>query len=177
MTTVDSDVLIEGTFIRLRRKRPEDAATDYGWRSDPELASFDAAGPLKTSFTDYVALYQEELLYPGPYRHMLAIETHDGRHIGNVMYYNIEERRGEAELGITIGEREYWGQGYGRDAVRTFLRFIFGTTNLKRIYLNTLEWNQRAQSAFEAGGFRRCGRRRRDGSVFVTMEALRPPNT
>ncbi|MEX2236466.1 MAG: GNAT family N-acetyltransferase [Dehalococcoidia bacterium] len=173
MTAIQDDVLIQGDLIQLRRKRLGDAPTDYGWRTDPELAGFDAAGPLRTSYEDYLSLYREELQYPGPYRHMFAIETRGGRHIGNVMYYNIDERRSECELGITIGEREYWNQGYGRDAVEAFVRLIFITTNLRRVYLNTLEWNERAQRAFEAGGFNPCGRRRRDGNIFVTMEALR----
>jgi RimJ/RimL family protein N-acetyltransferase len=89
------------------------------------------------------------------------------------MYYNIDERRSEAELGITIGERDYWGRGFGRDAVATFVRFIFETTRLRRVYLNTLAWNERARRAFEAAGFQACGRRRRDGNVFITMEVVR----
>ena len=173
MTSVQDDVLIRGELIQLRRKRLSDAPADFGWRSDPELASFDAAGPLRSTYDDYLALYKEELQYPGPYRHMLAIETRDGRHIGNVMYYNIDERRGEAELGITIGEREYWSRGFGRDAVATFVRFIFESTRLRRVYLNTLAWNERARRAFEAAGFTACGKRRRDGNVFVTMEIVR----
>jgi RimJ/RimL family protein N-acetyltransferase len=173
MTSVQDDVLIRGELVQLRRKRLSDAPADFGWRSDPELASFDAAGPLRSTYEDYLTLYKEELQYPGPYRHMLAIETRDGRHIGNVMYYNIDERRGEAELGITIGAREYWGRGFGREAVSIFVRFIFDSTPLRRVYLNTLEWNGRAQRAFEAAGFRVCGRRRRDGNVFVTMEVVR----
>ena len=173
MTSVQDDVLIRSELIQLRRKRLSDATADFGWRSDPELASFDAAGPLRSTYDEYLTLYKEELQYPGPYRHMFAIETRDGRHIGNVMYYNIDERRGEAEMGITIGERDCWGRGFGRDAVATFVRFIFDTTQLRRVYLNTLEWNARAQHAFEAAGFKVCGRRRRDGNVFITMEALR----
>jgi RimJ/RimL family protein N-acetyltransferase len=173
MTATQDDILIRGDLVRLRRKRLSDAPADYGWRTDPELASFDASGPLKSTYDDYYQLYAEELHYPGPYRHMLAIETLDGEHIGNVMYYNIDDRRKETEVGITIGNRGYWHKGYGRDAIKAFVELIFQTTELERIYLNTLEWNVRAQNAFEAAGFRRCGRRRRDGNVFVTMELWR----
>lgn len=174
MTAVHEEVLIGGALVRLRQKRVSDAPADYRWRSDPEMAAFDAAGPLRASYQDYLVLYKEELRYPGPYRHMFAIETLEARHIGNVMYYNIDERRGEAELGITIGERDFWSRGYGREAIKLFIELIFSTTALKRIYLNTLEWNTRAQRAFKAAGFSPCGRRRREGNAFITMEVLRP---
>jgi RimJ/RimL family protein N-acetyltransferase len=80
--------------------------------------------------------------------------------------------RREAELGITIGERGYWSQGYGRDAVATVVRHIFRTTGFRRVYLKSLEWNERAQRAFEHAGFRTCGRLRRGDSVFVIMEYM-----
>ena len=172
MTTID-DVVAEGTLIRLRRKRTSDAEDDYTWRRDPELARFDAAAPLRASFDDFLTTFQDELRLPSPFRRVLAVEDRDGRHIGNVMYYNIDERRGEAELGITIGDKRYWNQGYGTEIVRTFLRYLFTQQNMRRIYLNTLDWNVRAQRAFEKAGFRQCGYNRRGPHAFVTMEARR----
>src|SRR5690348_16737010 len=104
---------------------------DYSWRCDPELARFDAAPPLRISLNDFRSTYEEDLRYPGQFRRVYAIEALEtGDHIGNVMYYNIDEQRGEAELGITIGDRRYWSAGYGRDAVRTFVRFLFDTAKL-----------------------------------------------
>jgi RimJ/RimL family protein N-acetyltransferase len=88
------------------------------------------------------------------------------------MYYNIDTIRREAEIGITIGEREYWGKGYGADAVQTLVRHIFRVTGFRRIYLKTLDWNTRAQRSFEKAGFRICGRARRGGNAFVVMECM-----
>lgn len=170
MTTTLEGEVARGERIVLREKRLSDAPNDFRWRTDPELARFDAARPFSATYNDYLALYRDELAYPSPYRRSLAIETYDGRHIGNVMYYNIDGVRGEAEIGITIGEREYWSKGYGRDAVETLVRHIFRTTGFRRVYLKTLDWNVRAQRAFEAAGFRVCGRSRRGANSFVIME-------
>ena len=172
MTTVE-DVVAEGELIRLRRKRPSDAEDDYAWRCDPELARFDAAAPLRSSFSDFSVTFQDELRLPSPFRRVLSVDDLYGNHIGNVMYYNIDERRGEAELGITIGDKRYWNQGYGADIIRTFLQYLFTTANMRRIYLNTLDWNVRAQRSFANAGFRRCGVNRRGPHSFVTMEARR----
>lgn len=172
MTTTLEGEVARGERIVLREKRLGDAPNDYRWRTDAELARFDAARPFSATYNDYLALYRDELMYPSPYRRSLAIETHDGRHIGNVMYYNIDGVRREAEIGITIGERDYWSKGYGRDAVETLVRHIFRTTGFRRVYLKTLDWNVRAQRAFEAAGFRVCGRSRRGANSFVIMELL-----
>jgi RimJ/RimL family protein N-acetyltransferase len=170
-TTVEGEVA-RGEFVILREKRLSDARDDYRWRTDAELARFDAARPFAATFEDYMSLYRDELTYPSPYRRSLALEDASGHHIGNVMYYNIDAVRREAEIGITIGEREFWGRGYGTDAVRTLVRHILRVTGFRRIYLKTLDWNMRAQRAFEKAGFRVCGRSRRGGNVFVVMEFL-----
>ena len=61
----------------------------------------------------------------------------------------------------------------GSDVVITLLDHIFSTTKLERVYLNTLEWNIRAQRCFEKCGFVRSNRRRRYHNNFVTMEIYR----
>jgi RimJ/RimL family protein N-acetyltransferase len=167
------DEVARGSLIRLRRKRLTDAENDYDWRCDVELARFDAASPLRISLQEFLVTYREDLRFPSPFRRVFAIENLNGTHIGNVMYYNIDERRGEAELGITIGDKRYWGSGYGRDAVRTFVAYIFTSTSLDRIYLNTLDWNVRAQRAFRAAGFIASGIAKRGLNTFVSMEIRR----
>lgn len=164
----------QGELVRLRPKRPEDALDDYRWRTDPELATFDAVQPLRMTFEDFQTLYMEELRYPTPRQRTYAIEDiATGRHIGNCMYYDIDEYRRQAELGIMIGEREFWSHGYGTDAVRTLVRFIFENTRLNRVYLHTLDWNVRAQKSFSKAGFVAINTVTRRGYTFVTMEILR----
>ncbi|MBI2724263.1 MAG: GNAT family N-acetyltransferase [Chloroflexi bacterium] len=172
-TTVEGEVA-RGELVILRDKRLGDAHNDFRWRTDAELARFDAARPFAATYNDYLALYRDELQYPSPYRRSLAIEDSGGRHIGNAMYYNIDAIRREAEIGITIGERDYWSRGYGTDAVRTLAAHIMRATGFRRVYLKTLDWNTRAQRAFEKAGFRVCGRSRRGGNAFVLMEYLAP---
>lgn len=167
--------LVEGEVARgektvLRAKRPEDAAADYEWRKDAEMARFDAANPIKTSYEDYVALYEDDLANPSAFRRTFAVEDDAGRHIGNVMFYNIDLLKKEAEIGITIGVREYWSHGYGTDALRTLIRHLFAETMLTRLYLKTLDWNDRAQRSFEKTGFVRYGVSKRSNGTFILME-------
>ena len=173
MTAVVEGELARGRLIVLREKTLADAEQDYEWRRDPELAAFDAARPYGGSLRDYMSIARDEINYPSPYRRTIAVADFEGRHIGNVMYYNVDYQRGEAEIGITIGLSDFWGRGYGTDLMRTFVGYMFEALPLQRIYLKTLDWNLRAQRCFEKAGFQRYGTSRRGEYSFVLMDIKR----
>ena len=160
-------------MVVLRGKELTDAEYDYAWRSDEELAKLDASRPLSMDFKDYVRQMREDMNYSNPRSRRFAIDTHDGKHIGNCMMYDIDLRRGQAELGIMIGDRDYWSKGYGTDTVNTLLRHIFTTTTIDRVYLHTLTWNRRARNSFAKSGFREMGPVHRNGHDFIYMEVWR----
>ena len=162
--------MIIGTKIKLRRKRLADARDDYNWSHDPELTQLDAAPLLAISFAQYLLDYTSELYHPSSSSQRFAIETLDGKHIGNCSYRNTDKTKGEAELGIMIGNRDYWDKGYGTDAVTTLVNYIFGHKNFRRIYLKTLVSNTRAQKCFKKCGFTPYGHLDKDGYSFVLME-------
>ena len=162
-----------GGKIKLRGKRLADTPDDYAWQTDPELAELDAAPLLTISFSQYLSSYASELRHPSSTPHRFAIETLNGEHIGNCTFYDINRTRGEAELGIMIGNRDYWDKGYGADAVNAMVDYVFQTTDLHRLYLKTLDWNQRAQKCFAKCGFTPCGHIKRNSYSFVIMELKR----
>ncbi len=164
------DGMIIGSKVILRDKRLADAQDDYAWQADAELVRLDAAPLLATAFSQYLSNYVSELRYPSSTRCRFAIETLDGKHIGNCTYYGISEAKDEVELGIMIGNRSCWDKGYGTDAVATLLSYVFRGTDLKRIYLKTIDSNTRARKCFQKCGFTPYGHLVRDGFSFVLME-------
>jgi len=167
------DVVARGRKTIIRRKRLADAADEYRWRSDPELAKFDASRPVSTPFEAYERNWSFDYRFTDMSGRSFAIEDENGRHIGNIMYYNLDAARAEAEIGISIGEREYWSRGYGTDALNALIDALFQTGAVDRLYLHTLDWNTRAQRAFEKAGFTVCGTSWRDGHTFIIMELRR----
>lgn len=159
--------------IVLREKRMSDARDDYSWESDPELAQLDAAPPVDIPFRQYLSDYTHELNIFYHTSQRFGVDTLDGKHIGNSSLYNINETNGEAELGIMLGNRDYWNKGYGTDVVNTLVDYAFQETKLQRVYLKTLESNKRAQKCFQKCGFNACGRLARDGYHFSLMEIHR----
>jgi RimJ/RimL family protein N-acetyltransferase len=164
---------LRGTKIRLREKKLLDVRNDYRWQTDPELAKLDAAPLLVTSFSLYLLDYATALHQSHANRYPLAIETLDGKHIGNCTFYDIDDKKGEAQLGIIIGNRDYWDKGYGADTVNTMVDHVFRTTRIRRLYLKTLDSNLRAQRCFARCGFTLFGRLRRNGYDFTLMELRR----
>ena len=156
--------------VILREKSLEDAWSDYLWRSDEEVARLDAAYPLKMKFQEFLRLFKDQLRYPTPASGRFAIDTPDGKYIGNCMYYDMDTINKQAEIGIVIGDRDYWSRGYGYDAVVTILDHLFLNTEMERLYLHTLHWNKRALWAFEKCGFIPVHRVQRNGMDFVLME-------
>ena len=65
-------------------------------------------------------------------------------------------------MGIFSGDKDYWNQGYGSDAMRLLLKYGFNSLNLNRIYLHVFDTNPRAIRAYEKVGFVHEGRLRQD---------------
>ena len=163
----------EGEKVRVREKRVEDIRNEYTWRVDPELSRLDATRPMTMSYEDFFRYSKEEMQFPNYRSKRLAVETLEGVHIGNIMYYDLNMQNSQAELGIMIGDKGYWSSGYGTDTVNTMLRHLFTILELDRVYLHTLSWNYRAQASFAKSGFKLVRNVKRGGQDFILMEVLR----
>ena len=164
----------KGDKVRIREKREGDIRNEYSWRVDPELSRLDATRPMTMSYEDFFRYSKEEMQFTNYRSKRLAVETLEGIHIGNIMYYDLNMRSRQAELGIMIGDKEYWSSGFGTDTVNTLLRHLFTVLELDRVYLHTLAWNYRAQASFNKSGFKSIRDVKRGGQDFILMEVLRP---
>ena len=99
--------------------------------------------------------------------------------IGNCSIHNIDQNNRRAGLGVNIGEKEFWRQGYGTEATKLLLGYAFRELNLHRIESVTLEDNDRAigvlkKVGYKQEGCRRCyilkGGRFRDVLIFGILD-------
>ncbi len=155
--------MIQGKRVRLRSIERSDIPRFVAWLNDPQVTrGLLLALPLSSVdeekwFDSMQARPMEE--------HQLAIEvmTPGGWvHVGNCGFHNLDWRNRSGEVGLFIGEKQMWGQGYGSDVMRLLLRHGFNTLNLNRIYLHVFENNPGAIRSYEKVGFVHEGRLRQD---------------
>jgi len=161
---------IKGRKVIIRPKKRADAENDYRWQTDAELSALDAMIPSTMSYQEFYREYLKWLKHPYYGRITFGVDIPEGKHIGNCVYYNIDEVKNETEIGIMIGDRDYWNKGYGTDTINTLIDYIFHKTKFKRVYLKTLEDNSRAQRCFEKCGLVPYGYKEQDGYKFLLMD-------
>jgi len=120
---------------------------------DPEVAEWNGSNPLRSPLWLFKRFVQAEVRRKD--RLAFVILDEEGEYLGTVELYDITPE--EATLGILIGRKDRWGQGYGTEAVRAALGYAFSTLGLKRVKLRTFAHNLRARRAFQKAGFREVG--------------------
>jgi RimJ/RimL family protein N-acetyltransferase len=129
--------------------------TETEWRRfyecfrDPEVAEWNGSRPLKMPLWLFKRVVMGEVSRGD--RMGFGILDEKGEWLGTVELYELT--RTEATLGILIGAKNRWGQGYGTDAVKAVLEYAFYTLRLQKVKLRTYKHNLRAQRAFEKSGF------------------------
>lgn len=152
--------MIEGTLVNLRPQEMSDLERMTRWVNDREVTRFHSTR-YPWSLSTEEAWLANRTSRPLSFAAVgLAIETKDGVHIGSCGLHGASPEHRGAELGIMIGEKEYWSRGYGSDAVATLLRFAFQEMNLHRIELHVFDFNTRGIRAYEKCGFVEEGRMR-----------------
>jgi RimJ/RimL family protein N-acetyltransferase len=148
--------MIRGTKTLLRALEEEDLPRCVRWFNDPEVRRLlNMRYPL--SMTEEERWWASRLEREGTGDVIFAIEAEDGKHIGNLGLHNVDHENRRAMLGIAIGEKGYWGRGYGTDAIGATLGWAFGYLNLNRVYLTVYATNQRAIRCYEKCGFQHEG--------------------
>lgn len=87
----------------------------------------------------------------------LIIEDKYKKPIGTIQLYNIDESNKCCKLGIRIGDRDYWGKSYGKDAIITILEYAFTNLGMNRVTLKVYEYNERAYKCYIKCGFKKEG--------------------
>jgi RimJ/RimL family protein N-acetyltransferase len=86
-----------------------------------------------------------------PDRSTYGVYDQWNEYIGTIELYDI--RFDHATLGIIIGEKTHWNEGYGPEAIKALLGYAFGKLHLDKVRLSTFADNPRAQTAFKKVGF------------------------
>jgi len=154
---------MQGKLVRLRAYEKSDADALFRWFSDEEVTRWlgPPAFPSRAhqeKFIELASASSDDAKY-------FAIETLDGKLVGDCGLRFIDWKSRKAEFFITIGEKQFWGKGLGSDALRIVVRLAFDKMNLNRLWLSVLVDNPRAVRCYEKCGFVREGLLRQESYV------------
>lgn len=151
-------IFLVGKRVVLRPFSKADIPTLTRWINDPEVREFLTATIPQTE-------KQEEewfnKLGSDDKNIVLGIETKEGVLIGSMGIHNINWKDRVCVTGALIGEKEYWGKGYGTDAKMILLDYIFNTLNLRKVCSGTIAYNKRSLRYSLHCGYKIEGRRRK----------------
>ncbi|MGP4074672.1 GNAT family N-acetyltransferase [Halobacillus sp. K22] len=174
-------IKITGRKVILKEASLEDTNELYYWKyQEPEQAAKQWNGPYikeeVVSKEKYLADWDEEIMEGVP---SALVILADQQIIGYVGAYWVDPNTDWLETGIVIYNKNYWNGGYGSEAYKLWIEFLFRTTDLHRLGLSTWSGNVRMIKAAEKLGMKEEARvreaRRVDGIYYdaIKMGILR----
>lgn len=149
--------MFKGERVTLRATTREDMHRQWEFENDPEMWFWDGGTPRPTTMEAVFAHFDQNKDTGSDVE--FAIEA-DGKYIGHCGLHSFEDAARHCELSVEIGDREYWGKGYGRETVAMLLDYAFKHRNMTRVWLQTHSENERAIRCYRACGFVEEGRLR-----------------
>lgn len=135
-------IFLKGRKVILRPLNKEtDLESCLRWVNDEEIRqyikrSMPMTVQMEANWLDSMGTKEDDIT--------LGIETLDGVFIGSMGIHNINWKDRTAMTGALIGEKEYWGKGYGTDAKMILLNYAFNSLNLRKICSSVVVYNKRS---------------------------------
>ncbi|EOR27639.1 acetyltransferase, ribosomal protein N-acetylase [Clostridium sartagoforme AAU1] len=150
--------MYSGQLVKLRAYKEEDIEKATVYINDEEVKKLmDSAIPFP------MTKWQEEEWVRSrkantDFTYDFAIEDlKTGKYIGGCSINECDVKNRTCVVGIMIGDKEYWGKGYGSDALKVLIKFIFEEVNMNKIKLNVFSFNNRAIACYKKVGFKEEG--------------------
>jgi RimJ/RimL family protein N-acetyltransferase len=176
VTAREVSAVLRANDLELRAVEREDLRTIWKWFNDVEVG-LPAGNEIRPiSFAELEARFEKELEDDSVTRFSMVV---DGTLIGRCALFGWDKAL-SLSLSIAIGEKTYWGKGYGSTGIRLLLDYAFVHRNAHRVWLEVAADNERAIRAYRSCGFIEEGRMREnawdDGRYVdeLMMAILRP---
>ena len=156
--------ILQGELVRLSAVNADEFGRAFShWLRDTEFKRLIDSGVSHVSSSTSVQKWiEKELEEEEASRYWFSIrKLDDDKLLGDIDLFVVNWSGRDAFVGLGIGEREFWGKGYGTDVMKVILRYAFTEINLNRVTLNVFEYNPRAIRSYEKAGFRHEGTMRK----------------
>lgn len=148
--------LLETDDIYLRKISISDCNENYlNWMNDSEVNKY-----LESRFTSHSINSLKDFVNSmnNSENNVLfaIIDKSSDKHIGNIKLGNIHPVHKYADIGLIIGDKNYWGKGIGTKSIQLVTEHAFDNLNLRKVLAGVYEYNIGSIRAFEKCGFKRA---------------------
>lgn len=146
-------IYIEGEQVLLRGITENDVNDRYlNWINDFEVTSGLYTGYFPETMHT-LRNYIQSILQNNTGVMFAILYKQNNEHIGNVKLDQIHWPNRNAEMGIMIGDKNYWGKGLGTEICNLTVNYAFETLNLRKITLTVFSNNPGAIKLYKKIGF------------------------
>lgn len=139
--------------LQFRKMEEKDIERYHFWRNDIDVMKTTSTS-LDLYSLDETRHFVENIILNSASSKSYVIEEREGNiAIGVTSLINIDTKNRNAECIIDIGEKEYWGKGYGTESLKMLLEYAFLELNLHRVSLRVFSLNERAIHIYNKLGF------------------------
>ncbi|MCP4581449.1 MAG: GNAT family N-acetyltransferase [candidate division Zixibacteria bacterium] len=142
---------LDGERLFLTPYLIEDMDKHFQWRNDYELLFYDG-GNIRPKTQVAVKERLERVLKDKSQIPLSIILKESGEHIGLIVIYAIDERQRYCSWGIIL-DSQYHQKGYGKQAARLIIDYVFLDLGFQRLKSDTHEKNIPSQRLQESLGF------------------------
>lgn len=150
-------LLLHAERVSLRYPVMSDAANIFRWEGDDEVWRYDLYRPYARTMNEFLPTFERNYVRGNGRQFWFIIEDEHHLAIGTITYFNIDYRLGQVEMGLGLGDKSSWGQGYGPEAIRTLVHYLFSLAGIVRVYAETALANHAARRAFAKANFVEIG--------------------
>jgi len=133
----------KGNKVILRPVLEEDLHLFQVWMNDPDVTQY-VRRVLPASLEDERAWMTRVSKTTSENVTLAIVDVETNELIGSMGLHNINYIDGTAKTGSLIGNKDYWGKGYGSEAKMLLLEFAFNELNLRKIYSDVIAYNKRS---------------------------------
>jgi len=148
-------MIIRGEKVALRPMTVDEIPIFYKWATQSDSTPF-------WYDDDHVLTYEEFIrdwkgyYFDGsePEKGRCFIMLVGNKAIGQINYNEINRANNSVELDIIIAEDVDKSKGYGSDALKTLVKYLFQNMNIQLCWIEAITKNPRAIRAYEKAGFK-----------------------
>jgi RimJ/RimL family protein N-acetyltransferase len=146
-------VFLRGTRVHLRPPTKDDIPYLLRWMNDEEVIQY-LGRFLPVTEADEMEWFDRLQKTKKEQVVFTIVEVKSGSPIGLMGLHDIDWKDRISTTGAVIGEKKFWGKGYGTEAKMLLLNYAFNSLNLRKICSRVTSFNKRSKAYSEKCGYK-----------------------